>query len=129
MPRVSKKAAAKAASKKAPAKKAASKAEAQTPATGSEDGTKTGRKGYRIKGENYVPAKTAAGGKSYHSGDAVARELEGQDLDAVYKQAAKETGVKESELREKYGHLNTGLQRMALGNRIRGARTKKEEAA
>ena len=79
----------------------------------------------------YVRVKTAAGRASLDSNDAVARELRGVALDAVYRRAAellkrvgKEPGRVssiEAELRRRYGKLNAGLQRMSLGNRIRGA--------
>lgn len=67
----------------------------------------------------YEKVKTAAGGVSYNNGDEVANLLQGKELDAVYKTVAAKTKVEESELRKKYKHLNAGMQRMNLGNRLR----------
>jgi len=64
--------------------------------------------------------KTQSGNASVHCGDATAQKLLGKTLDEVYAIAAKITEEEESALREKYGHLNTGMQRMNLGNKIRG---------
>jgi hypothetical protein len=54
--------------------------------------------------------------------DEVATKLRGLDLDSVYAACAKETGTPEKELRERYQHLNVGMQRMNLGNRMRGGK-------
>lgn len=69
--------------------------------------------------KNYKKTKTASGGTSYNNGDEVAEKLEGKDLDAVYATVAKALKIEEKELRAKYKHLNVGMQRMALGNRMR----------
>lgn len=37
----------------------------------------------------------------------------------MYAAGAKYLGVEESSLRERYGHLNPGQQRMNIGNRLR----------
>lgn len=68
---------------------------------------------------DYVKVKTAAGGTSYHNGDAVAERLAGKSLDEVYAVVSRLIKVEEKELRSKYKHLNVGMQRMALGNRAR----------
>lgn len=73
--------------------------------------------------KNYVKAKAAGGGVSYHNGDEIAEKLAGKDIDAVYAHAAKALKVDESELRGKYKHLNIGMQRMSLGNRMRKGQT------
>lgn len=70
---------------------------------------------------DYVPSKTAEGNTSLHCGDSVAKQLAGKELDDVYKLAAKATGIAEKALRAKYAHLNVGMQRMNLGNRMRAA--------
>jgi hypothetical protein len=67
----------------------------------------------------YVAAKAPGGGKSFNNGDDVATKLAGKDLDSVYSYAAKTLKVEEKELRSKYKHLNPGMQRMNLGNRLR----------
>lgn len=77
---------------------------------------------------NYVKDtehKTPSGNTSVHCGDDVAKKLLGKELDDVYALAAKtlkavDPDVTEKSLRAKYGHLNVGMQRMNLGNRIRG---------
>ncbi len=70
---------------------------------------------------SYKPAKTANGNTSLNCGDATAKALAGLELDDVYKKAAKATGIPEKALRAKYAHLNVGMQRMNLGNRMRAA--------
>lgn len=55
------------------------------------------------------------------NGDDVAQMLRGMELDDVFEMASKKLNVEENELRAKYGHLNAGMQRMNLGNRIRKA--------
>ena len=42
-----------------------------------------------------------------------------ETADAMYAAGAKYLGVEESSLRERYGHLNPGQQRMNIGNRLR----------
>jgi len=65
--------------------------------------------------------RTASGRKAIDSGDAIAQQLRGKDLTEVYAHAAKATGRPVAELQAKYKHLNPGMQRMNLGNVIRGA--------
>jgi hypothetical protein len=69
----------------------------------------------------YVKATTKAGNTSLHCGDELAAKLEGKDLDTVYKIAAKTLDIPEKDLRSRYKHLNVGMQRMNLGNRMRAA--------
>ena len=74
--------------------------------------------------ESYVrdtEHKTAGGHVSVHCGDEVAEKLLGKSLDQVYAMAAKALKEDEKALRAKYKNLNVGMQRMNLGNRIRGA--------
>lgn len=78
--------------------------------------------------ESYVRGRAASGSRTLHNGDPVARALEGATLDEVYELAALVTDQPEADLREKYGHLNVGQQRMNAGNRIRGAINKMEKA-
>lgn len=63
--------------------------------------------------------KTASGRKHIDIDDDTANKLRELDLPGVYKYAAKvlETTVKE--LTDAYQHLNPGMQRMNLGNRVR----------
>lgn len=69
----------------------------------------------------YAAAKSASGNSSLNCGDAIAKKLAGRDLDDVYREAAKATGIPEKDLRSRYKHLNVGMQRMNLGNRMRAA--------
>ena len=66
-----------------------------------------------------VKVKSASGNTSMDKGDATALTLRKFDLDGIYQYAAKALGMAEDELRAKYKHLNAGMQRMCLGNRIR----------
>lgn len=73
---------------------------------------------------NYVhdkEHKTAGGHVSVNNGDEIAQKLIGKDLDAVYAMAAKALKEDEKDLRAKYAHLNPGMARMCLGNRMRAA--------
>lgn len=66
--------------------------------------------------------------KPKDNGDHVAGLLRPcETLDQVYAAAAKYLKVKEKELRDKYGHLNPGQQRMNCGNRMRGHYHKQQE--
>jgi len=57
--------------------------------------------------------------KSMDCADPVALSLRGSTLDDVYAIASEATGYPVDELRQKYAHLNLGMQRMNLGNLIR----------
>jgi len=59
--------------------------------------------------------------RSIDKGDAIAVMLRGADLITVYKDVAAATGVSVIELRERFNHLNPGMQRMNLGNMLRRA--------
>lgn len=71
-------------------------------------------------GDFYQTAKSASGAVSKHSGDTVATALEGLTLEEVYELASEAMDTPVAELQAKYEHLNGGMQRMNLGNRIRG---------
>lgn len=121
----------------APAKKSRAKAAPKTPAKAAKATRKTGKKaakkaeadGRRIKAiagtkhdlTEYVPVKSASGFASLDSGDELAVRLRGKTLDEVYEMAAKLLQEPERTLRTRYKHLNPGMQRMNLGNRMRGA--------
>lgn len=68
--------------------------------------------------DKYTKGRTATGAISHHSGDVVASNLEGTTVDEVASIAVELTGDKD--LATKYEHLNVGMQRMNLGNKIRG---------
>lgn len=58
--------------------------------------------------------------RSLDNGDPIAVMLRGvETLEEMYETVAAKIGVAEDELKAKYGHLNTGMQRMNLGNRLR----------
>ncbi|AZS06549.1 hypothetical protein [Alteromonas phage ZP6] len=77
---------------------------------------------------NYVISVSASGSKSLHNGDSAAEAMEYLNLDELYVEAGKILpNITESELREKYAHLNKGSQRMNIGNRIRAQYKKGEE--
>lgn len=113
---------------KSKAKKTKSK-KAKAPAPGGET---TGR---RIASapvnrfESYELVKREGGTRSYDSGDKIAKALRGMDLEEVYHETAralKHSGTVEGTIAEiedeliaRYSHLNTGMQRMNLGNRLR----------
>ena len=59
--------------------------------------------------------------RSIDKGDGVALALRKLSLDAVYVQASKATGISQVGLRDRFAHLNPGMQRMNLGNMIRKA--------
>lgn len=73
--------------------------------------------------------KTPTGRRTIDCADEVAQALRGADIDTVYAQAAEALEIAEADLRNQYGHLNIGMQRMNLGNRIRGAAAAKAKAA
>lgn len=99
------------ATKKKAAKKAVKKA-----SNGALIRTVAGRE-HDISG--YEKVKNASGHTSYDNGDDVATKLRGKTLDEVYAHAAKTLKEPEKDLRSKYKHLNPGMQRMSLGNRLR----------
>lgn len=67
----------------------------------------------------YEKVKNASGHFSYDNGDDTATKLRGKTLDEVYEFAAKKLGETVKALKAKYAHLNPGMQRMSLGNRLR----------
>lgn len=70
---------------------------------------------------------TPSGNKVKDVNDDAAVMLAGLEFDAMLKVVAKETGRQRNELAEKYEHLNPGMQRMTLGNILRGALREKAE--
>jgi len=74
--------------------------------------------------DKYVTTKTSKGTKSLSNGDDVALALEGLTIEQVHTVAQR---LLKMDTAEKYGHLNEGMQRMNVGNRIRGAIASKKE--
>lgn len=59
--------------------------------------------------------------RSIDKGDAVALQLRNFQLPTVYIAVSNATGIDVIELKERFGHLNPGMQRMNLGNMLRRA--------
>jgi len=59
--------------------------------------------------------------RSIDKGDAVALALRPMTLEQVVAHVSKATGISQAGLRERFGHLNVGMQRMNLGNMLRKA--------
>ena len=78
--------------------------------------------------EKYVRGVSGSGKKTMRSVNAVADALDGFTIGEVYSVASQLTGTSQKELHTKYDHLNVGMQRMNLGNRIRGAVAKANKA-
>lgn len=68
----------------------------------------------------YNEIRAASGRKSLDNGDVIALSLRGKSLGEAYDITAAALGVDIKSLAKKYAHLNPGMQRMALGNRLRG---------
>lgn len=64
---------------------------------------------------------TTHGNRTIDIDDKVARMLRGTDPKEMYQVAAKTLGEPVRTLQRQYGHLNIGMQRMNLGNRMRKA--------
>ena len=71
-----------------------------------------------IDRSKYVAGRTASGTKSLSNGDEVATAIAGIPLDELYTVCDKVCG--ENDYRTRYAKLNPGMQRMNLGNRLRG---------
>jgi len=93
-----------------------------------------GRVRLHPKMENYVKGlgSTPSGRSTIDIDDDVATQLRGMDFETAAKAVAKSvTALGEkttaAELMAKYEHLNPGMQRMNLGNKLRGAIKRAEE--
>lgn len=69
-------------------------------------------------------AMTPNGNGTIDNGDEVAEQIaaHAKDPDAMYQWVSSQVGVAADDLRARYSHLNWGMQRMNLGNIVRGAR-------
>lgn len=65
--------------------------------------------------------KTAGGNVSVDCDDKIAAQLRGKSIADVYATVSKKANVPAAELKRKYAKLNLGMQRMNLGNVLRGA--------
>lgn len=82
---------------------------------------RVGDKNHRVDLSHYAKVKSASGNASLDNADETAKRLRGMDLDDVYSLASKTLKEPVTVLRARYKKLNPGMQRMNLGNRIRGA--------
>lgn len=73
----------------------------------------------------YTKVTSPSGGKSLCNGDDVAMLLAGIPAASLYDAADKI--APDNDFRNKYAHLNTGMQRMNLGNRFRGFISKRDK--
>lgn len=87
-------------------------------------------KAVRIKPdlEKYVNGVSGSGKKTKRTNDPVAEALDGFTVEEVANVAARMCDIPAKDLIAKYAHLNVGMQRMNLGNRIRGAVAKLDKA-
>jgi hypothetical protein len=76
----------------------------------------------RVDKEKYQAARTSRGTKSLNNGDIVATTLEGLNLGEV--QDLADAFIGDNDYRTRYTALNPGMQRMNIGNRMRGAISK-----
>lgn len=77
----------------------------------------------------YTKTRNASGAVSLDNGDSTAEKLREKSLDQVYDIVAKALKEDVKALRAKYKHLNAGMQRMTLGNRMRKVVRAKESSA
>lgn len=71
--------------------------------------------------DGYTKVKSVNGNASLDNNDRVAVSLRGGTLENVYETAADALETTVEELKASYSHLNPGMARMVLGNRIRAA--------
>lgn len=79
----------------------------------------------KVNRDNYQSTRSASGAKSLNNGDEVAVALNGIPIKELGEIGNKFMG---EDVVKKYAHLNVGMQRMNIGNRIRG-NVKKIDAA
>ncbi len=72
----------------------------------------------RVDRTKYQASRSAAGGKSLNNGDVVALALDGLTLEEV--QSLADKLIKDNDFADRYAKLNVGMQRMNIGNRLRG---------
>jgi hypothetical protein len=82
---------------------------------------RVGDRDHKVDLSHYAKVKSASGNASLDNGDEIAKRLRGAELDDVYKTASRVLREPVAALKTRYKHLNPGMQRMNLGNRMRGA--------
>jgi len=80
-----------------------------------------GDKSHRVSVRHYLKTVANSGHGSLDCGDGMAARLRGMALEDVYAEAARVLAEDEKALKARYAHLNPGMQRMNLGNRMRAA--------
>jgi hypothetical protein len=80
-----------------------------------------GDKEHKVDLSRYHTVVSAKGNSSLDNGDDVASSLRGKTIDEVYAIVSRAVEVPQTQLRALYSHLNVGMQRMNLGNKLRGA--------
>ena len=90
-----------------------------------ENATEDAKTKITVDKDKYQESRTSSGSKSLSNGDNVALALEGMTADEVYQVA--DSLIPENDFRDKYKHLNVGMQRMNVGNRIRGFVNKRDK--
>lgn len=73
----------------------------------------------------YFKTKSINGNYTLNNGDLLAREWTALTLEEIYDASSIALGESVLILKAKYDHLNPGMQRMCLGNRVRAASKKK----
>jgi hypothetical protein len=76
---------------------------------------------FKLDNFQYSGMKTVSGRKCFDVADDVAKLFRGEDIDDVYSAVAGYLDTTVESLKARYGHLNLGMQRMNLGNRLRKA--------
>lgn len=76
---------------------------------------------FKLDNFQYSGCKTVSGRRCFDVGDEVAQMFRGEDLDDVYSAVAGYLATTVEALKARYAHLNIGMQRMNLGNRLRKA--------
>jgi len=78
----------------------------------------------KINRDRYTASRTASGTKSLSNGDDVAKVLEGLPVESLY--SICDILIADNDFSTKYAKLNHGMQRMNLGNRLRGFVSKRD---
>ena len=80
----------------------------------------------KVDREKYTESRTASGTKSLNNGDVVAVALTGVTMEELHQIA--DDFIEGNDFATRYANLNVGMQRMNIGNRIRGQVTKIDKA-
>lgn len=80
-----------------------------------------GKVAIKVDKDKYVKTKSSSGKASLRRDEPVAEALAGLDMDAIYSVAGNliPVAADEQSYLYRYSHLNVGMQRMNVGNRLR----------